>query len=74
MTDREKWFYSTKVFGENGLQSVLSGQERLMHHSLDNYSMNMSKELRGALEGLETAYRQVRAVIRQEAEAYVKDS
>lgn len=52
MADSKKWFDQT-------LYNEVHHGERIAHHALDNYGMDMSKELVEALQALEKASREV---------------
>lgn len=62
------------VFTESGAYRTLYNDvahgERIAHHALDNYGMNMSQELKEALQALEKASRVV--LKRMEAEKCTK--
>ena len=62
------------AFTESGayrsLYTEVAHGERVAHHALDNYGMDMSTELKEALQALEKAYRAV--LERMEAEKCIK--
>lgn len=60
----EKAFINSSYY--RGLQNDIGHSYRLVGHALDNYGVDMSKELREALEGLYEAHRAVLDIMRAE--------
>ncbi len=57
MADNKTAFLNSSNY--QALRNDIAHGERVVHHALDNYGMDMSKGLKEALENLERAYKEV---------------
>lgn len=57
MADNKNWFIKSSNY--DTLQRDIAHGERIAHHALDNWGMDMSKELVEALQALEQASKAV---------------
>ena len=52
---------------QKGFITDIAHTERILHHELDNYAMDMSKELRVAMEEAERALKKAKDLLSKEA-------
>jgi|GEM_PF-770003 len=52
---------------QKGFITGIAHTERILHHELDNYAMDMSKELREAMEEAERALKKAKDLLSKEA-------
>lgn len=52
---------------QRGFITDIAHAERILHHELDNYAMDMSKELREAMEEAERALKKASDLLAKEA-------
>lgn len=67
MGDNRKWFINSSNY-QTLYTDIIHG-ERIVHHALDNWGMDMSKELEGALKLLVKASQDVRKQMEADKEA-----